>query len=132
MGSNYKAALVPQRIRETLHVWKKSVEKKRRHGHHGDDSTIRTKTSTVMSLEDYDDRLLDIPETSGISMASDIELQPTSLAMMPTPSPVTYGPSTSRSGSPLLGHSASMSSSKSSRLDLQTVARSSSMPARRG
>lgn len=132
MGSNYKAALVPQRIRETLHVWKKSVEKKRRHGHHGDDSTIRTETSTVMSLEDYDDRLLDIPETSGIPMAYDIELQPTSLAMMPTPSPVTYGPSTSRSGSPLLGHSASMSSSKSSRLDLQTVARSSSMPVRRG
>ncbi|KAL9259059.1 MLO-like protein [Drosera capensis] len=131
MGSNYKAALVPQRIRETLHIWKKSVEKKRRHGHHREDSTIRTETSTVMSLEDYDDRLLDIPETSGIPMASYIELQPTSLPMMATPSLVTYGPSTSRSGSPLLGHSASMSSSTSSRLDLQAVARSSSMPARR-
>ena len=53
MGSKYKAALIPNRIRETMHGWGKAA-RKRRKKRRGDDSTIRTETSTVCSL-DYDD-----------------------------------------------------------------------------
>ncbi|KAL9257687.1 MLO-like protein, partial [Drosera capensis] len=126
MGTHYKAALVPLRIRETLHVWKKSVEKKRRHGYFMDDSTIHTDTSTIMSLEDYEDRILETPKT-GTSMDPEIELQPT-----PTPltnaSPITDETSSSRAGTPLLRHSNSMSSSTSSKFDIRGIARCSSMP----
>lgn len=55
MGSKYKAALIPRRIRETIHGWGKATRKKRRRRRHGDDSTIRTETSTVCSLTDEDD-----------------------------------------------------------------------------
>uniref|UniRef100_A0A0E0KWX6 MLO-like protein n=1 Tax=Oryza punctata TaxID=4537 RepID=A0A0E0KWX6_ORYPU len=54
MGSKYKAALIPRRIRETMHGWGKDA-RKRRKKHRGDDSTIRTETSTVCSLDDDDD-----------------------------------------------------------------------------
>ncbi|KAK3199020.1 hypothetical protein Dsin_022435 [Dipteronia sinensis] len=40
MGTNYKAALIPQRIRETIHGWGKEARRKRRHGLFTDDSTI--------------------------------------------------------------------------------------------
>ena len=53
MGSKYKAALIPYRIRETMHGWGKAA-RKRRKKRRGDDSTIRTETSTVCSL-DYED-----------------------------------------------------------------------------
>ena len=53
MGSKYKAALIPNRIRETMHGWGKDT-RKRRKKRRGDDSTIRTETSTVCSL-DYED-----------------------------------------------------------------------------
>jgi mlo protein len=53
MGSKYKAALIPNRIRETMHGWGKDARKRRRK-RRGDDSTIRTETSTVCSL-DYED-----------------------------------------------------------------------------
>uniref|UniRef100_M8C9P4 MLO-like protein n=1 Tax=Aegilops tauschii TaxID=37682 RepID=M8C9P4_AEGTA len=53
MGSKYKAALIPNRIRETMHGWGKDTRKKRKK-RRGDDSTIRTETSTVCSL-DYED-----------------------------------------------------------------------------
>ncbi|KAJ1273512.1 hypothetical protein BS78_06G286500 [Paspalum vaginatum] len=56
MGSKYKAALIPRRIRETIHGWGKATRKKRRRRRHaGDDSTIRTETSTVCSLTDEDE-----------------------------------------------------------------------------
>ncbi|KAL5215114.1 hypothetical protein ABZP36_004266 [Zizania latifolia] len=54
MGSKYKAALIPRMIRETMHGWGKAA-RKRRKKHRGDDSTIRTETSTVCSLDDDDD-----------------------------------------------------------------------------
>lgn len=56
MGTNYKAALIPRRIRETIHGWGKAARRKRRLGHFTDDSTIHTVTdaSTVASLEEYD------------------------------------------------------------------------------
>uniref|UniRef100_M8BLD7 MLO-like protein 14 n=1 Tax=Aegilops tauschii TaxID=37682 RepID=M8BLD7_AEGTA len=53
MGSKYKAALIPNRIRESMHGWGKDT-RKRRKKRRGDDSTIRTETSTVCSL-DYED-----------------------------------------------------------------------------
>ncbi|GAB2230753.1 hypothetical protein Drorol1_Dr00015039 [Drosera rotundifolia] len=130
MGTHYKAALVPLRIRETLHVWKKSVEKKRRHGYFMDDSTIHTDTSTVMSLEDYEDRILETPKT-GTSMDPEIELQPTPMPLT-NASPITDEPSSSRAGTPLLRHSNSMSSSTSSKFDIRGITRCSSMPVRRG
>ncbi|KAH9617891.1 hypothetical protein KSS87_007842 [Heliosperma pusillum] len=105
MGTNYKAALIPQRIRETIHGWKKSATKrKRRLGIYGDDSTVHTDTSTVMSLEEDDDdhQLLDIPETRPVSH-SEIELQ--------SPSTMQSSPAenSSRGATPLLRPSSSSS-----------------------
>uniref|UniRef100_A0A1D1XKL5 MLO-like protein n=1 Tax=Anthurium amnicola TaxID=1678845 RepID=A0A1D1XKL5_9ARAE len=74
MGSNYKAALIPRRIRETIHGWGKAARRRRRHRHAIDDSTIRTETSTICSIED-DDQLLEDPSNSHYVQ---IELQPTS------------------------------------------------------
>lgn len=54
MGSKYKAALIPRRIRETMHGWGKAARKRRRK-RRGDESTIRTETSTVCSLDDEED-----------------------------------------------------------------------------
>ncbi|XP_040378870.1 MLO-like protein 14 isoform X1 [Oryza brachyantha] len=62
MGSKYKAALIPRRIRETMHGWGKDARKRRRK-HRGDDSTIRTETSTVCSLDDEDDDELFVEST---------------------------------------------------------------------
>jgi mlo protein len=60
MGSKYKAALIPRRIRETIHGWGKATRKKRRRRRGAwDDSTVRTETSTVCSLTDEDDDDLD-------------------------------------------------------------------------
>ncbi|OMO80316.1 Mlo-related protein [Corchorus capsularis] len=75
MGTNYKAALIPERIRETIHGWGKAARRKRRHGHYPDDSTIRTETSTVMSLDDDDHQMIDIHE-DGNGIHTEIELQP--------------------------------------------------------
>uniref|UniRef100_A0A0E0H7N9 MLO-like protein n=1 Tax=Oryza nivara TaxID=4536 RepID=A0A0E0H7N9_ORYNI len=54
MGSKYKAALIPRRIRETMHGWGKDARRRRKKHRGGDDSTIRTETSTVCSLDDDD------------------------------------------------------------------------------
>jgi len=60
MGSKYKAALIPRRIRETIHGWGKATRKKRRRRRSTwDDSTVRTETSTVCSLTDEDEDDLD-------------------------------------------------------------------------
>ncbi|GJN26004.1 hypothetical protein PR202_gb13897 [Eleusine coracana subsp. coracana] len=83
MGSKYKAALIPRRIRETIHGWGKATRKKRRRRRHGDDSTIRTETSTVCSLtdedEDDDDDIHgpfeDTPRASSRPYLKTIELQ---------------------------------------------------------
>jgi len=128
MGTNYKAALIPQRIRETIRGWKKSAAKrKKRHGIYGDDATIHTDTSTVMSLEEDDHHMLDIRESQPV-MHSEIELQ------SPTPveaSPPAANENSSRIGTPLLRPSAFGSFSGSSSVVPSTgFARSSSMPAR--
>ncbi|CAN6241433.1 unnamed protein product [Urochloa humidicola] len=60
MGSKYKAALIPRRIRETIHGWGKAARKKRRRRRGAwDDSTVRTETSTVCSLTDEDEDDID-------------------------------------------------------------------------
>ena len=74
MGSNYKAALIPQRIRETIHGWGKAARKRRKHRRSIDDSTIHTETSTVCSIEE-DEELLDDPSDNSYVR---IELQPRS------------------------------------------------------
>ncbi|KAJ4726284.1 MLO-like protein [Melia azedarach] len=132
MGTNYKAALIPQRIRETIHGWGKAARRKRRHGHLADDSTIHTDTSTVMSLEEYDHQLIDITETDagiGNGTGTEIELQPhedsTTLASV-------ANETSSRVGTPLLRPSASISASATSlSFHAEGIPRSSSMPIRR-
>lgn len=131
MGTNYKAALIPQRIRDTIHGWKKSAaRRKRRLGLYGDDSTIHTDTSTVMSLEEYDDhdhQMLDIPETRAVTL-SEIELQSPSTVEA---SPPIANENSSRVVTPLLRPSASVSSTTSSSFQVTGLPRSSSTPARR-
>ncbi|XP_042485052.1 uncharacterized protein LOC122065326 [Macadamia integrifolia] len=84
MGTNYKAALIPQRIRETIHGWGKAARRKRRHGHATDDSTTHTETCTVHSIEE-DDQLL--VESCATGEYTEVELQHMSTTTA-SPSPV--------------------------------------------
>ncbi|KAL5700325.1 hypothetical protein ACHQM5_025783 [Ranunculus cassubicifolius] len=54
MGTNYKAALIPDSVRETLHGLKRDAKRKRRRGRYNDDSssTRNTETNTVISIDD--------------------------------------------------------------------------------
>lgn len=129
MGTNYKAALIPQRIRETIHGWGKAARRKRRHGMYTDDSTIHTDTSTVLSIEE-DDRTIDDTPPRDLTTNTEVELQPVT-TITATPSPIANETS-SRAVTPLLRPSASTSSSVvpfSSRLE--PIPRSSSMPSGR-
>nr|XP_043628581.1 MLO-like protein 11 [Erigeron canadensis] len=78
MGTNYKAALISQRIRETIHGWRKEAKRRRRKlGIYCDDSTIQTETSTVISFEEFDHQELDSPQTGMTPVESlEVELQP--------------------------------------------------------
>ena len=107
MGTNYKAALIPQRIRETIHGWKKSAAKrKKRLGIFGDDSTIHTDTSTIASLDDDDDnQLVNIPE-AGDATHCEIELQSPFTVVA---SPPVANENSSRVATPLLQPAASRS-----------------------
>lgn len=127
MGTNYKAALIPQRIRETIHGWKNSARRKRRQSLFLDDSTIHTDRSTVMSLEECDHQLIDIPETAN-GTGIEIELQPHNDSAMP---PVANETS-NRMSTPLLRPSASISLTTTPP-DFLTkgISRSYSMPTRR-
>ncbi|KAG6645776.1 hypothetical protein I3843_08G140100 [Carya illinoinensis] len=117
MGTNYKAALIPQGIRETVHEWRNKA-RRRRLGISTDNSTVHTDTSMGMSIEEdrellddaEEDRELldDAPETSSGAF-TEIEMQPTSPSAT---SPSTVANETSsRVGAPLLQYSASVSSS---------------------
>ena len=128
MGTNYKAALIPQRIRETIHGWGKAARRKRRHGMFTDDSTIHTDTSTVLSVEDYDQEVIDNPENVS-KPPTEIELQPAPTHLI-IPSPVANETS-SRAGTPLLRPSSSASSSAAINFKTDGIIRSSSMPHRR-
>ncbi|KHG11409.1 MLO-like protein 11 [Gossypium arboreum] len=126
MGTNYKAALIPQRIRETIHGWGKAARRKRRLGRFTDDSTIHTETSTVMSLEEDDHRLIDIHEDDKDTY-NEVELQPPP-NITSTPSPAFANENSSRVGTPLLRPSSSVSASTISKLQKEDFQRSSSMP----
>ncbi|CAI9088639.1 OLC1v1023029C1 [Oldenlandia corymbosa var. corymbosa] len=128
MGSNYKAAIIPQRIRETIHGWGKEARRKRRHGLYDDSTTIRTETSTVASLDDDDQQLLDSPRP-GPTGITEIELQPPTI-IISAQSPVSDETS-SRPASPLLRQYASISSSMSPRRIPETLTRSNSTPLRK-
>ncbi|KAK4795609.1 hypothetical protein SAY86_027935 [Trapa natans] len=134
MGTNYKAALIPQRIRETIHGWKKSARRRRRRlGNITDDTTtIHTDTSTVMSLEedDHDRQLLEVVAMGDDTVpCTEIELQeqdPPTIVITP---PVT-SEAPGRVGTPLLRASASISASTPTDLDAGSILRCASMPAR--
>lgn len=125
MGTNYKAALIPQRIRETIHGWGKAARRKRRHGMFTDDSTVHTDTSTVLSIEE-DDQLIDTP---GTATGTEVELQPvTNITSSPLP---IANEASSRPATPLLRPSSSISSSAPFSARAEAIARSSSMPSGR-
>ncbi|KAL8167319.1 hypothetical protein V2J09_008818 [Rumex salicifolius] len=132
MGTNYKAALIPQRIRETIRGWKKSARRKRRLGFFDDSTTIRTETCSVVSLEEYDDQqqTLDGPE-SGPLAQTEIELQEqdTCFNGASPSSPTAANESSSRVGTPLLRHIASASARMNPSVSA-VVTRSASMPSR--
>ncbi|XP_061983189.1 MLO-like protein 11 isoform X2 [Populus nigra] len=128
MGTNYKAALIPLRIRETIHGWGKAAARgKRRHGIVKDDSTMHRDTSTLMSEED-NHHLLDIPENDA-DPVTQIELQPASFISV---SPTTVANETSSGvATPFLRHSTSVPSSETSNFHVEDIPRSYSMPVRR-
>ncbi|KAG8386303.1 hypothetical protein BUALT_Bualt03G0135000 [Buddleja alternifolia] len=126
MGTNYKAALIPQRIRETIHGWKKAARRRRKMGNYPDDSTVRTDTSTVISLEEYDDnQMLDSPRFAPKDGA-EIELQPPTIVI--TDGSGVANETSSRVGTPLLRPYASISSPNSLRILPEMIQRSSSLP----
>ena len=129
MGTNYKAAIIPQRIRETIHGWGEAARRRRRLGMYNDGSTIRTETSTAVSLEEDDHQTLGCPADDA-NTHNGIEVQPVSSSPA-SPCPVDNETS-STPFTPLLQPSASISSS-SVTLTIQTegIQRSASMPARR-
>lgn len=132
MGTNYKAALIPQRIRETIHGWGKDVRRrKRRLGIYTDDSTVHTDTSTVMSVEEYDDQELTDSPKAEAATDLEIELQPHTIIISSSPSPV-GNQTSSRVGTPLLRPSASVSSTVSPQVfQPEAFTRSFSVPARK-
>ncbi|KAK4439202.1 MLO-like protein 11 [Sesamum alatum] len=125
MGTNYKAAIIPQRIRETIHGWGKAARRKRKMGGFADDSTVHTDTSTVISVEEYDNQMLDSPRFAPQPDA-EIELQPPYVGI--NGHTTVPNETSSRFGTPLLRSSASISSSVSHRIIAETIQRSSSMP----
>ncbi|GJN01298.1 hypothetical protein PR202_ga18554 [Eleusine coracana subsp. coracana] len=138
MGSKYKAALIPRRIRETIHGWGKATRKKRRRRRHGDDSTIRTETSTVCSLTDEDDDddddihgpFEDTPRASSRPYLKTIELQQHS-GHSPRPDtpcfhPIAMPPRSGEGSSHLMLSASAPSSPPSNRGG--RVTRSASMP----
>ncbi|KAL8141319.1 hypothetical protein V2J09_007340 [Rumex salicifolius] len=127
MGTNYKAALIPKRIRETLHGWNKSVRKKRRMGFFDDSATIRTETCSVVSLEEDEQQTLGGRESGPHDLRSETEL------LMQDCCDDTNG---SVEESKRVEKSSSwLSASFSARTDTElsaTIARSASMPSERG
>uniref|UniRef100_A0A7N0RES3 MLO-like protein n=2 Tax=Kalanchoe fedtschenkoi TaxID=63787 RepID=A0A7N0RES3_KALFE len=133
MGTNYKAALIPQRIRETIHGWGKTARRKRRLGMYDDSATVRTDASTVISLEEFenDDRSLDAIPSPRSAPPTEIELQQPRPPHIVTSLNSSFPNETSsRVGTPLLRPSASISASPVD-VERDGYFRSSSMPVRR-
>ncbi|CAN6558100.1 unnamed protein product [Malus baccata var. baccata] len=129
MGTNYKAAIIPQRIRETIHGWGESARRRRRLGIYNDGSTIRTEASTEVLLEEDDHQKLDCPADDA-NTHDGIEVQSVSSSPA-SPCPVDNETS-STPATPLLQPSASISSSSVTlTIQREGIQRSASMPARR-
>ncbi|KAL0905101.1 hypothetical protein M5K25_027279 [Dendrobium thyrsiflorum] len=135
MGTNYKAALIPHRIRETMHGWGKAARRRRKHRRGIYESTIHTETSTIDSIEEDDQDLL---EESTENQYVQIELQPaTIIATNATVTPMASDHSTIHSlesihggaSVPLLKSSFSVPSSPLLSGRGRKIARSASMPA---
>ncbi|KAJ6724448.1 MLO-LIKE PROTEIN 1 [Salix viminalis] len=127
MGTKYKAALIPQIIRETLLGLGKAARRKTKDGIFTDDPTMHTDTRTVM-VEEENHHLLDIPENDAVP-ATQIEFQPASF--IPA-SPTTVANETScRAATRFLRPSASVPSSERSYFHVEDMPRSSSMPVRK-
>ncbi|KAK1430994.1 hypothetical protein QVD17_14176 [Tagetes erecta] len=116
MGTNYKAALIPQRIRETIQGWRKDARRRKKLGVYSDYSTVRTENSTVVSLDDFDHQEFDSPPT---------ETTPDDSLAVELPPPTVM---TSGSGTPLIRPSVSISSSVSQSFLQEAVTRSYSLP----
>jgi len=150
MGSKYKAALIPRRIRETIHGWGKATRKKRRR-RRGDDSTARTETSTVCSLTDDDEDNFDdhhhhgpsdeTPRAGGRPPYLKIEMhrqsgsghghdgpRPGPPCFHPAPMPTPGGGGGGGSGHAMLLQQASVSAPSSPSYRGGNVTRSASMP----
>lgn len=121
MGTNYKAALIPHTIRETIHGWGKAARRKRRHGLVADDSTVRTDTSTLHSSEDEEQQPME-RDTIGKDMV--IVLQSSSTLQISTDE------SSRNTNVALLRTAASMSNRIISHECAMEMTRSMSMPAR--
>ncbi|XP_075521772.1 MLO-like protein 11 isoform X3 [Primulina tabacum] len=75
MGTNYKAALLPHSVRETMHGWGKEARRRRKHALFADDSTVRTDRRSVLSIDEDDECSSYSPRfTSNRNV--EIELQP--------------------------------------------------------
>ncbi|XP_071715616.1 MLO-like protein 14 [Rutidosis leptorrhynchoides] len=134
MGTNYKAALIPQRIRDTIHGWGKEARRRRRRlGIYGDDSTVHTDTSTVISVEEFDHHELDSPR-NGTPPGEGLEIELPQHRVIMTgilDSPFGANETSSRVGTPLLRPCASVSSAASPSFVPEIITRSSSLPPQR-
>ena len=119
MGTNYKAALIPERIRETIHGWGMAArsKRKRRHGMFTDDSTIHTYIPI-----DEDDQFIDDPTGTDLASGHEVELQVQPIRA------VTSAIEGSSRVTPHLRPSASISSSVAFNLTTETIRRSCSIP----
>ncbi|XP_051136011.1 MLO-like protein 11 [Andrographis paniculata] len=130
MGSNYKPALLPQRIRDTMHGWGKAVRRRRRMGVFTDESTIHTDTSTVASVDDENDddsnQAMDSPPFAP-QPDVEVELRQMAAVVINDDFPVANETS-SRVGTPLLRPFSTGSSPVSQVIAAEMAPRSSSMP----
>ncbi|CAN8313200.1 unnamed protein product [Cochlearia groenlandica] len=139
MGTNYKAALLPQRVRETINGWGKATRRKRRHGLYGDDSTttIRTETSTIASIEEYEEdhhQVLDVNHEPSTTKGTNGDHEMGACTTLGYASISAANENSSRVGTPLLKPCASLSSETFSMLQNETIeslSRSSSLPMKR-
>ncbi|KVH93056.1 Mlo-related protein [Cynara cardunculus var. scolymus] len=112
-------------------VTQEARRRRRRLGMYGDDSTVHTDTSTVISVEEFDHHDLDSPRAGMMpGEGLEIELQPRSI-IINGDSPFVANENSSRAGTPLLRPCASVSSSASPSFVPEIITRSSSLPSPR-
>ncbi|KAF3335293.1 MLO-like protein 11 [Carex littledalei] len=112
-----------------MHGWGKAARKRRKHRRGLDESTIRTETSTVCSLDEGDQELFD-EGTNNRPRFVEIELQESKPKnRFSTASSARTVNSTNGSGVPLLQSSSSLPTSPSvSNHEANGISRSNSMP----